>query len=192
MTMVHDADHIHVLKASEEIVGQLQPCIKEKGTNRILIGRHRKGGNPEWWTIEKEVKDDLHRELIIIHGQVQRGLSDEEARMRIQRIAQILTMQKSVEEKDVCSYIVRNKLLPWSQPYIDRLLDKRYKQNYPVHRKPKRNIINTGFNNELAETQAKEVKTALTDISRTVETPEATFPFNDCKCKTCPHRSDCY
>jgi len=134
MSFVYDKEIVEMLKKSKEVVGYLQPVIVEEGTNRVLVGRHRKMADPKWPETMRKVKDDLERELIILHGNVQRGVSEEEAKIRLQRIAEILR-SRGVPQNEVCSYIVEHGLTPWTERHVERRLQKEYKK--PTVPKPK-------------------------------------------------------
>ena len=192
MSFMRDEEHVETLKASIATVGVLQHALREKGTERILVGRHRVWADPKCPITDVEVKSDLHRELIIVHGQVQRGLSEEEAKMRILRIAKILVRQGISRDK-VASHLVEKKLLPWTERRIHQLLPKEYKMKTGP-KQPRKNRNVSISKQELEVTGAVEVVAPAVASSIPVATSmpnEPAFPFPDCRCKECDHRAEC-
>jgi len=187
-----DKEHVEKLRKSLETVGQLQYALKEKGTDRILVGRHRKFADPNWKEIEIEVKNDLHREMIIIHGQVQRGMNDEEAKMRITRIAEILERQ-GVPKQKICKYIAEKQLTPWSDRYIRQIIPKEYKMLTKARQKSAELLPQTPSPTDLQHPEKiKRARTALDNLAQSTKDDTPSYPYPDCKCATCHHRKQCY
>jgi hypothetical protein len=182
-----DKDHVEALKRSMEIVGQLQPVLVEKGTNgkKVLVGKHRAACPNCKDYREIEVKDDLHRELIILHGNVQRGIPEEEAKYRVMRIAQILEA-RGVPKNRICQEML--PLVPWSQRHLERLLPKEYKmQTVP---QKSRHVSTFTPSMEVAHDLASKIRTALDEIKTVDDKP--VYPRKDCLCPNCPGRVECY
>lgn len=178
MSMTIDVEHVKALKATAAKVGFLQPCVREKGTNRILVGRHRKLADPNWPEIEVEVSDDLHRELIILFGNKQRQPSEAETAMRFLRIARILEA-KGIEKKRICTVMASLLDGVFTQRYIEQLLPKEYKMECA----PKRRTSSTSE-------VAKNVKEVLKHTN--LQPKGNVFAFADCKCQECIHLNECY
>jgi len=205
MSFVFDKEHAEKIKKSLETVGQLQFALKEKGTANILVGRHRKYADPNWKEIEIEVKDDLHRELIIIHSQVQRGMSDEEAKMRVTRIAKILERQ-GVPKQKICSRIIEKQLTPWSERHLRRLIPKEYKEQAKARHTKHVDSHPSTFTTKSADIypqtpspadlkqpeKVKRARTALDNLAQSTQDDTPSYPYPDCICNKCSHRNDCY
>lgn len=189
MSFVYDKEIVEMLKKSKEVVGYLQPVIVEEGTNRVLVGRHRKMADPKWPETTRKVKDDLERELIILHGNVQRGVSEEEAKIRLQRIAETLR-SRGIPPNDICSYIVLHGLTPWSERHVERRLQKEYKK--PTVPKPKSRPMSTSVvEPKTIVQQVQQARTALQPL-HPLEPTEIDYPYPECECKKCPRLHDCY
>jgi hypothetical protein len=207
MSFVKDQETVEMLKKSRKI-GELQPVVVEKGKNLVLLGRHRKFSYPEWFEVEREVKNDLHREFIIVNGNVQRKPSEEETAYRLKRIAEIL-VSKGIPPEQVCTvmmncnWCLKNDRLaecevckeckgeellecpmPYSEQFVRRLLPHEFKMTSKA-RSSEPKSAKPSF--------AKPVRTAM-DISLPFqhEGIEASFPFGDCKCAECQHKNACY
>ena len=118
-----DNETIELLKQSKEKVGYLNPVVQDQHGN-ILSGRHRKYADANWPTVTREVKDDLERELLIIHYNVQRSVPREETQNRLLRIAKILEHQ-GVEPEEICARVT--ELTGFSREYVRQLLPDEYK-----------------------------------------------------------------
>jgi hypothetical protein len=190
MSFVCDKEIIEMLKKSKEVVGYLQNVIVEEGTNKVLVGRHRKMADPQWPETTRKVKNDLERELIILHGNVQRGVSEEEAKIRLQRIAEILR-SRGIPQNEICSYLVEHGLTPWSERHVERRLPKEYKKSTVP--KPKSRPVSTS----VMEPETKEIGSSPSQtprgmLSALLKSTEASYPFPECRCKECPRRTECY
>ena len=121
--MALDKDAVDALKKSRTLVGPLVPIVKDQNGN-ILSGRHRKYADANWPEIQMEVKDQLHRELLILHFNIQHKVSKEETGQRLLRIAKILE-SKGVEPKRICAEVTR--LTGFSREYVRQLLPEEYR-----------------------------------------------------------------
>jgi len=118
-----DSDIVELLKISKEKVGFLNPVVVDQDGN-ILSGRHRKYADANWTTIVKEVKDDLERELLILHYNIQRSIPKEETQSRLMRIAKLLESSGCPNE-NISSTIT--KMTGFSRTYVAELLPEEYK-----------------------------------------------------------------
>jgi len=118
-----DNETIERLKQSKEKVGYLNPVVQDQHGN-ILSGRHRKYADANWPTITREVKDDLEREVLTIHYNIQRFVSKEETQSRLMRIAKLLEAQ-GLERNRICSQI--SDLVGFTDRYVRELLPDEYK-----------------------------------------------------------------
>ena len=121
--MALDKDAVDALKKSRTLVGPLVPIVKDQNGN-ILSGRHRKYADANWPEIQMEVKDQLQKELLILHFNAQRKVSREETEQMLLRIAKILET-KGVEKKRICAEVT--KLTPFSREYVRQLLPEEYR-----------------------------------------------------------------
>ena len=118
-----DKGAVDALRKSKELVGPLVPIVKDQNGN-ILSGRHRKYADANWPEVQVQVKDQLHRELLILQYNVQRKVSREETGQRLLRIAKILEV-KGVEKERICAEIT--KLTGFSREYVRQLLPEEYR-----------------------------------------------------------------
>ena len=180
MSFVYDKEQVEKLRKAKEI-GYLQPCIVDADTNAVLVGRHRKFADPKWPEVKVHVKDDLQREMIILCGNLHRIVSSEETRMRLTRIANIL-MNRGVPPRKVCAEMAKLPGMPYSQRWIEKMLPKQFKAKTAPKKKNQPRKVEL-----IRHSQVNRIKTALDTSSG-----EPTYPFPDCRCKTCPHRNECY
>jgi hypothetical protein len=180
MSFVYDKEFVEMLKKTLEI-GCLQPCVREKGTNRYLLGEHRKRAYPDWPEIEIEVKDDLHRELIIVDGNHHRQISEQETRIHLIHIAKILE-DRGVTKNKICTEMTKLPI-PFSEQQIRHLLPPEYK----MVTKARPNHV------ESAKVPSQNL---LQHQERMPDSPliatEASYPFPECRCKECPRRTQCW
>lgn len=123
-----DREAIEQLRKSKELQGALVPIMKDQYGN-IISGRHRKQVDPNWPETTVEVKDELDRELKIIHYNVQRKPSRKETQKRLLRIAKILKAQ-CIAKENITAEVA--KLVPYSDRYVRELLPDDYKQEAKV------------------------------------------------------------
>jgi len=181
MSFVYDKEHVELLKRSAEQVGKLQAVIVDQD-GKVLLGNHRKFAKLNWPERRITVKDDLHRELIVLHGNIQRQMSKEEAKHRLLKIAKIL-VSSGVPKENVCQKIA--ELVPWTESYVAKILPKEFKHS--TGPKPKPKYINRITPIDV-EKKRNELRTALSLTTNR----EDQFPFPNCKCKTCPNKDKCY
>lgn len=178
MSFVYDKDFVESLKKTLDI-GCLQPCVRERGTTRILLGEHRKRSFPDWPEREMDVKDDLHRELIIIAGNYHRQISEEETKNRVLHIARILE-DHGVAKANVCVEMAKLPI-PLSEQTIRHLLPSEYKMASKARVKPEE------FAKPLSQPMFEQLA-----VTPSLESAEPSYPFPDCHCKDCPRLKQCW
>lgn len=197
---VCNKDHVEMLRKSAATVGFLTDIIvNEEKPNDILSGKHRAEAVENWPKRPKKIDSPLHRELIIIHGNVQQQAPEEVTRQRLLRIANILwttggmvngRMIKPVPKEDVCDRMTdpNDPLVPFTPQWVRKLLPDEYK-----HHEMKRKKIGKPVS-QIKPISASATKKALEPLqSSTNENPnENPFPFPDCKCKDCSNKTLCY
>jgi len=199
MAVVYNKQHIAALKKAEELVGPLSPVLREKGSTLILSGRNRKLVNVNWPEMEKEVKDPLHRELIILLSNVQHQPTEEELKFRLNRIANAMTAVMQIPDETVCDKLCK-MLSPeiYSERRIQQLLDDRWKQKTCPKKPKKTEIISVSPELLNLKKEAEEIKHIATALDAETFSEEDPRPFKDCRCKLdannqCPHfKTDCY
>ena len=133
-----DSEIVEFLRKSKDQMGYLLPVIQDQQGN-IISGLHRKHADPSWPESKIEVKDDLHRILLMIHYNVQRAVPAEETSFRINQLAKILE-SSGVPPDRVCAEIC--KLVPYSDRWVRDLLPNKFKMVSKAR---------PGFENEFAE-----------------------------------------
>jgi len=126
MSEEYDQEVIEQLKRSKEQQGYLEKAKRDQHGN-LLAGRHRKQADPNWPEEIVEVKDDLDRELKIIHYNIQRRPTKEETAQRLLKIAKLL-VSKGVPNSEVLPNM--SKIVPYSERWLRELLPNEYKQQY--------------------------------------------------------------
>jgi len=121
-----DKEIIEILKRSSKQVGHLYPILVDSDGN-IISGFHRAKADKGWPVKKIDVKDELEREMLRVHSNVQRNVSFEELRESIIRLARILE-SRGVKREKICS--VLSKMLPYSSRWIRMLLPSEYKRQY--------------------------------------------------------------
>ena len=196
MAVVFDKEHIEALKKTKELVGFLYPALREKGSNLILSGRHRKSADPNWPELEIEVKDPMQRELIILFSNVQRPVSEEELKFRLNRVAGAMANLMQIPDETVCDQLC--KVLspkPYSERRIQQVLDERWKQKTCPK---KTEMISVSPELQNLKKEAEEIKHITTALDAETFSEEDPRPFKDCRCKLdsnnlCSHfKTDCY
>ena len=207
---VPDREHVELLRKSMDQVGCLTPIIVNQDNPKdIVSGKHRALAEPNCPQQLKKVESELHRELIIVHGNVQRQVPEDVTKYRLIRVARLLSTTggmvngKMVEpvanKQDVCAAM--EKIIPFNPSYIRRLLPDDYKhvekRNKPKSETP---ILSTGPTQE--PEQEGEEEQELTERQEELmapfqTTPEKTvgqlategfqektlYPSPDCHCK---------
>jgi len=179
MSFVYDKEFVEMLKKTLDL-GCLQPCVREKGTNRYLLGEHRKRAYANWPEIEIEVKDDLHRELIILIGNFHRQITEQQTKGRLIRIANILETH-GVDKKDICSTMAKLPI-PFSEQYIRHLLPTDYK----MISKPRPKSEHAQF-----EFEKHNHIPSIAERTLPLEAGDK-YPYPECLCKNCLKRTQCY
>lgn len=124
-----DQETVQQLKRSKVQQGYLLPVVKDQH-GKIVSGRHRKLADKNWREETINVKDELDREVKIIHYNVQRRPSQKETAGRLLHIAKILEKQ-GVPDDEVLHRIV--ELVPYSLRWIQHLLPDKYKEVESTH-----------------------------------------------------------
>lgn len=210
-----DKEHVELLKKSAQTVGFLTDVIvDEKKPEDILSGRHRIIAIPEWTRRPAKVCSHLHRELIILHANIQRQVPEQVTAHRLLRIARILSTTggivnnkviEPVAKEDVCARLTNPKdpLVPFSDRWVEKCLPDEFK-----HVEMKRTRT------EIAEPLRQIDEAKLTDRDRALLEPfhkvekdvgmvikegltaskdlTTIYPFAECLCNQCPKKSDCY
>jgi hypothetical protein len=210
---VLDKTHVEMLRKSAMTVGYLKEIIyNAENPNDLLSGKHRVAADPNWPSRTQKVESPLHRELIIVHDNVQREVPEETTRYRLLRIARLLSttggivngrMVEPVKQEDVCERLTDTEwpLVPFSPQHVRRCLPDEYKHmEHSVREKP--SSENTGsqiLEKELSKKQ-KDLLRPFTQKEKSVEelTTEALdnevpiYPKEGCKCPTCGNHIYCY
>jgi hypothetical protein len=176
-----------MLKKSMETVGPLQPILVDEKTGEILLGKHRKNTGLPIPESKIHVKDPLHRELIIVHGNFQRQVEAEETKYHFNRIARFLEEQ-GVPKEQICDKVCQ--LVPYSEQYVRRLLPAEYR----MVSKARTQICEPSFaKTSLADATpgtVSELGSQLGSLTEGSDVPA--FPFKDCRCQGCPNEGRCY
>ena len=169
----------------------------------VLVGRHRKNSYKDWPEKKIDTKSNpLLRELIIIHGNVQRVISQEETKARLRRVAWLLE-NNGMKKEDVCHAMA--DIVPYSERHIERCLPPEYKRKYTksepkseealemseektdVDALPAVNAESITGNRE--QSAAKATDAFSKAFSEDPEMPK--YPFPECKCPGCPKEAVC-
>jgi hypothetical protein len=190
---VYDKAQVEMLKASKKI-GYLQHVVVDQD-GKVLIGRHRKYADANWPEVKIDVKDDLHRLLIMLNGNVQRVVSKQETKMLLNKIAVILQARGIAKER-VCSEISKLEGMPYVERWIRELIDDDYKMQ--AKKREFAEVLPQVEQN--VKQESATIKGALIELESTLAMPEASdynartnmLPFPDCACKTCHRSATCY
>jgi hypothetical protein len=208
-----DKKHVDELKKSMDLVGPLQPLVVDDKTGELLLGKHRKNtGHSEIPETKIHVKDALHRELILVHGNKQRQPDPEETKYHIVRIAKMLEeegvpedlkqvlnpqndpsiarmLDGKIPQERICAVVC--SLVPYDETYVRRLLPKEYKMMVFARDEPGREKIGETSPADTPEAPADLAET-LTSLATENEKIETKYPFKDCRCSGCPNKIKCY
>jgi hypothetical protein len=190
---VYDKAQVELLKASKKI-GYLQPVVVDQD-GKVLIGRHRKYADANWPEVKIDVKDDLHRLLIMLNGNVQRVVSKQETKMLLNKIA-IILQARGITKERVCAEISKFEGMPYTERWIRELIDDDYKMQT---KKREFAEVLPQMEHEVKQESAA-IKGALSGLKTTLAMPEASdyntrtdmLPFPDCACKNCRHSATCF
>lgn len=122
----YDIEIVEQLKRSKEQQGYLEKVKKDQHGN-ILSGRHRKEADADWPEEVVEVKDELDRELKIIHYNIQRRPTKEETARRLLKVAKFLEA-KGISKSEVLPNLA--KIVPYTERWVRELLPDEYKRTY--------------------------------------------------------------
>jgi hypothetical protein len=202
-----DQEHVEMLRRSAQTVGFLSDIIfDENKPDDILSGKHRIVAVPEWTRKPAKVCSPLHRELIIVHANVQRQVPEEVTRLRLLRIARLLSttggmvngkMIDPVAKEDVCTRMTdpKDPLVPFSDHWVRKCLPDEFK-HVEFKNKPQKEA-DLGPPTILSDKNLTERQKALLqpftkkekDVGKLVEaglqtgTLGTTYPFVDCHCQ---------
>lgn len=183
--VVPDKEHVDRLrKSSQQLKMQLQSVIIDDKTDEVLVGKHRKMADPDWKEHRVKVTSKMQRELIILNGNVQRVVSQEETAHRLRRIAEMVEAM-GIPSMRVAAYMAKKCPIPYSEEWIRRLLPSKYKMKSMARiRKEK----------EIAEVVLQTQTEALETRQHTMQPPVAQtdYPFKNCMCRGCPNHDGCY
>jgi hypothetical protein len=186
-----DQEHVQAIQRSLQIVGPLHPILKDQN-GRTLSGRHRELADQGWPTQTIEVKDGLHRELIILLSNIQKPVKEEDLKFRLNRIAMEYWLKHKCPQEKVCATIC-DLLAPeqgaiiYHKSHIYELLDDRWKETT----KPKK-IPLTGISEEKPKENLQTFKKTALDLQGQTVTGEIQYPHEDCKCHECLGHMCCY
>lgn len=208
-------EHVEDLKQSKTI-GYLQPCIIDKRTGKVLVGRHRKLADPNWSEVVIDTEEiarvnkwpvELVEELIISAGNVQRTISEEESRDRLYRIAKQL-QALGVKDDHICTSIcklpgmpsgawVRKILAPFPEFKMqsearDQKRDTSSAESKDTPTSTPPSIAEADSIMEEAAEQASGVKEAGRKLANLTGKDPVELIFPDCKCANCPHLHECH
>lgn len=199
-----DQEVIIALRKSKEIVGYLQPCVRDSKTGLLIAGLHRKVADRNWPEVTREVKDDLERELLILHYNVQRTMPEAETKRHLIKIAEILKA-KGTPQMEITSKIVQ--IVPYTKQHVYNLLPEEYRHKYvksqPVdssHKDTKKSDRAEASHKlgKLLDKLEKEGRIKVTkpleeqDYEETISAlSDLSLPYPDCLCGRCPHRKSC-
>lgn len=197
-----DQEIVEIIRKSKEIVGPLLPCVRDQDGN-LLAGKHRKVADENWPEIVKHVKDELEREVLKLHYNIQRRVPLEETEASLLRIAELL-VKKGIKPKNVCARV--KKLVPFTPQYVELLLPPKYKRDYEksqifgnLHKGVKKKFDRVKESKRLAKYLTKleeqgKIKPSEKDefVEVIEEMANPSLPFPDCMCQKCPHYKECY
>jgi hypothetical protein len=202
MSAAIDFEHVEALKRSFELVGPIYPII-ENQNGKEVSGRHRSLTGKPWPRKRVNFENKFQEELYNLMSNTHRQLSEEETKFRLNRVAMEYWILNKCKEETVCAELI--KLLGphdvtqpdgttlhvpmWkSASWISRVLDDRWKGPQG----PKKIEVTSISDDINAKVQKlKKVKTALDDLSTTLD-GEPSYPYPECKCSTCEHKTECY
>jgi len=181
-------ENVEAIKRSLELVGPIQVIVKDQN-GRTLSGRHRELVDQGWPIRTIEVKDAFHREVIILLSNVQRQVTEEELKFRLNRIAMEYWTKHNCPEEKVCVALCE-MFDPEEGPRIYRarriegLLEPRWKAKTI----PKPKVAKNATSSDIPKKLEIIKKTAL-DIQNTTSNQDP-FPAKDCHCRECPHKTE--
>ena len=121
-------EHIEDLKRSIVRVGHLEPIIKNMRTGNIVSGSHRLEADPNWPVEEVDI-DDFEEEIVAIHYNLQRRMSQAETVARIKRILEKLET-RGTHKEECLKEVLDSKIFPWGEDYIRSLAPKEFVRSY--------------------------------------------------------------
>jgi hypothetical protein len=209
-----DPEHVETLKKSVMQVGFLsETLVDENNLSDILSGKHRKVSYSNWPERKVKVKSPLHRELIILHSNVQRQVPEDTTKQRLLRIARIMsttggivtglngdrTIQPCVKE-DVSAKMA--DLVPYTEQWIRHCLPDEYKHIEKRHKTVDEKLLSqvssttplTPTEKSLLavfEQKPKSVESVTTE-TEALNLTQITLPAPSCKCPSCDNYRHCY
>lgn len=193
-------ENVEAIKRSLELVGPIQVIVKDQN-GRTLSGRHRELADQGWPIRTIEVKDAFHRELIILLSNVQRQITEEELKFRLNRIAMEYWIKTKIwdekgkkeiqiPEEKVCVALCE-MFDPEQGPRIYRtrliqqVLESRWKEK-PAVKQGAKNAPQTTTD---TPKKLEIIKKTALDIQNTTSNQDP-FPAKDCRCRECPHKTE--
>jgi len=191
-----DQEQVAMIRNSKKMLESLGMCgtlndvIIDDTTGKVLSGSNRKSADPNWPEKHIITKNELERQLIILHSNFQRVVRKEETQYRLLKIAQLLE-QQGVTKHTIAAKMV--ELVPYSQRYIQELLPAEYKEK--PRTSPTPHALTPKSLIEKLDADKKQVKS---EVDTMVEAfmpkdnePYSPYPFEDCDCKNCKHENNC-
>jgi len=191
-----DQEQVEVLRNSKKMLESLGTCgtlndvIIDDTTHRVLSGSNRKSADPNWPEKHITTKNELERQLIILHSNFQRVVKREETQYRLLKIAQLLE-QQGMTKHTIAARMV--EIVPYSQRYIQELLPAEYKEKprtppAPHVATPKPLIEKLDADKQKVKREVDSMVEAFTPKDNE---PYSPYPFDDCDCKNCKHENNC-
>jgi len=131
--MSEEEEFLEGLEKSKNVVGYIYPVIINKGTLRIVDGKHRKQIDPTWPEKQIEFQDKKSEILFRMHANYRRKVSRKERQTEMLMLASYLE-DEGVPREQIASKLA--EITPFSLRYVEKLLPKKYKQAKKA-RKPK-------------------------------------------------------
>jgi hypothetical protein len=193
-----EQEQIEMIKASKNILERLGLCgtlnevIVDDTTGKVLSGSHRKSADPNWPEKHIRTKNELERQLIILHSNFQRVVKKDETQYRLMKIAQLLE-KKGVEKHTIASKMV--ELVPYSQRYIQELLPAEYKEKPRTPTAPMPALSPTQLTCKRLDEGKQQVKREVNSMVEAFMPKDNDrynpYPYENCACKGCEHENNC-
>lgn len=209
---VPDQEHVKALRKSAQCVGFLHEIIvdADKPTD-ILGGKHRVLADENWTRKPTKVESPLHREIIMVHDNVQKQVSQDVTAHRLLRIAHLLSttggmvngkMVEPVAKEDVCQRLTDPDfpLVPFSPDLVRKYLPEEYKKVEFKHPREEQPIGSQIPREDLTDKQKELLEVfddnpepeGKTTAKEPLRLEEITLPSPKCKCPTCDDYHTCY
>lgn len=133
-------DHVAELRKSIKAVGHRRKVLVSKLTGNVISGAHRLAADPNWPVEYVEISSKLEEEVIGLHENLQRQMSQNETAKRIEAICSLLHSEKGIAEDECFRMAIDKGYIPYAEDYARSLCPDRFKRNY------KQKIIDLSFN----------------------------------------------